>query len=204
MFAPDSTALFHERVLEIVAHAVLTSAFHDLPMNRASPSFSAAMSGETGNRGRGEDNLWLTMYPVSWVERINVRSFRRRERDLRGERGQTTLELALVAPILVVLLFAIAQFGIVFYHWIQLTRAVSAGGRAAAVCRFTPVADMPTFVHNAAPSLNAGSMPVSWSGCPVSGASTSVTASYPFGITIPFLGTIKTGTLSHTATEQTE
>jgi Flp pilus assembly protein TadG len=61
---------------------------------------------------------------------------------LRGEQGQAMTEFALVLPVLVVVLFAIVQFGIVFNHFVALTDAVRAGARKAAVSRQTndPVA----------------------------------------------------------------
>ncbi len=61
---------------------------------------------------------------------------------LRDERGQAMTEFALVLPLLTVVLFAIVQLGIVFNHYVDLTDAVRAGARKAAVSRQTsdPVA----------------------------------------------------------------
>jgi Flp pilus assembly protein TadG len=54
---------------------------------------------------------------------------------MKNEQGQTMTEFALVLPILVVLLFAIVQFGIAFNNYVTLTDAVRAGARKAAVSR---------------------------------------------------------------------
>ena len=49
--------------------------------------------------------------------------------NLRSERGQTMTELALVLPILVVLVLAIAQFGVAFNNYVTLTDAARAASR---------------------------------------------------------------------------
>ena len=60
-----------------------------------------------------------------------------RNLSLRSEDGQAATELALVFPILLVILIAIAQFGILFNNYITLTDATRTGARKAAVSRFT-------------------------------------------------------------------
>src|SRR5439155_369209 len=60
---------------------------------------------------------------------------RKRRQSNRGERGQAMVEFAIVLPIFCMLLFAIAQLGIVWNNYIQLTDAVRAGARKAAVSR---------------------------------------------------------------------
>ena len=56
----------------------------------------------------------------------------------RSESGQAMVEFAIVAPLLLVLVFGIIQFGIVFNHYMTLTDAVRAGARQAAVSRVLP------------------------------------------------------------------
>jgi Flp pilus assembly protein TadG len=53
----------------------------------------------------------------------------------RDERGQSMVEFALVLPVLLLVLFAIVQFGVVFNRYVALTDAVRAGARKAAVSR---------------------------------------------------------------------
>jgi hypothetical protein len=68
-------------------------------------------------------------------------------RSSRGEQGQALLELALVAPILVLLIMAIFQFAYVLESQIGLTNAVrEAGRRVAATSTANPVwADVRTW-----------------------------------------------------------
>jgi Flp pilus assembly protein TadG len=128
--------------------------------------------------------------------------FRRHLAGARDERGQGILEFALVAPLLFALVGAIFQFGIVFNDWITLTRAVGAGGRAAAVCRFNPGADPVAVIQAAAPDATV--TPASFS-CPGQAyVQVTMSASVPYGIEIPFIGTIKAGNLTASTTESTE
>jgi Flp pilus assembly protein TadG len=56
----------------------------------------------------------------------------------KNEQGQTMAEFAIVLPILIVLLFAIIQFGIVFNNYVTLTDAARAAARKGAVSRNDP------------------------------------------------------------------
>ncbi len=61
----------------------------------------------------------------------------RRRRRRNGEDGQALVEFALVLPILLLLLLGIAQFGMLFYTYIDLTSATRDGARRIAVARTT-------------------------------------------------------------------
>ena len=50
----------------------------------------------------------------------------------RSERGSNLVEFALVAPVLIVILFGIADVGRAFYDYISMTNAVREGARYAA------------------------------------------------------------------------
>lgn len=52
---------------------------------------------------------------------------------IKDEKGASAVEFALILPILVVLLFGIAQFGILFNHYLTLTHAAREGVRWAAL-----------------------------------------------------------------------
>lgn len=52
---------------------------------------------------------------------------------LKRENGQSLVELALILPIIVLLLFGTVEFGRVFYSYITVTSAVREGAREAAV-----------------------------------------------------------------------
>jgi Flp pilus assembly protein TadG len=52
---------------------------------------------------------------------------------MRESRGQSTVELALVLPLLALVLFACLKVGLAFFSYEQVTSAANAGARAAAV-----------------------------------------------------------------------
>jgi Flp pilus assembly protein TadG len=57
-------------------------------------------------------------------------------RKIKDQTGASAVELALVMPLLVMVLFAIFQFGIAFNNWISLTHAAREGARLAAVGQY--------------------------------------------------------------------
>jgi Flp pilus assembly protein TadG len=126
---------------------------------------------------------------------------------VRSEDGQAATELALVLPILLVILMAIAQFGILFNNYITLTDATRTGARKAAVSRFT--GDQGTAaglaVRAAASNLTPSKLSVSvtsddWT---VPGSDVVVTATYPYDLNI--LGwVIQSGNLTSTTKERLE
>ncbi len=58
-------------------------------------------------------------------------------RRLRSRRGQAALEMALLLPVLMVLLFGIIISGFTFYAFIQVSNAAREGARAGSVYRLT-------------------------------------------------------------------
>jgi len=107
---------------------------------------------------------------------------------LRSETGQTAVEFALVAPMLVVLLLAIIQVGIAFNSHVTVTDAARAGARQAIVARFSgaSVADIEQAVRNAAGNLNQNKLKVlvddpTWT---VAGSNVTVTVTYPYQISL--------------------
>jgi Flp pilus assembly protein TadG len=131
-----------------------------------------------------------------------------RRAHMRNEKGQTMVEFTLVLPVLLVVLFGIIQFGIVFSNYVALTDAVRAGARTAAVSRSstTPVADVKARVMDASGDLDSSKVnvpdPVTPQGW-VHGADVTVTASYPYSISL--LGiVVASGNLSSSTTERIE
>lgn len=124
----------------------------------------------------------------------------------KNQDGQSVTEFALVLPILAFLLFAVIQFGIVFNNYITLTDATRAGARKAAVSRQDPNrnAAVMSAVRSSASDLKSSKLSVlppssTWD----SGADVTVTASYPYSISL--LGiVVKSGQLSSTTTERVE
>jgi Flp pilus assembly protein TadG len=125
---------------------------------------------------------------------------------IRNQQGQTMTEFALVLPILALLLFAVIQFGIVFNNYVTLTDATRAGARKAAVSRQDPNRNsvVMTAVRSSATDLSSTKLSVppptsTWD----PGADVTVTASYPYSISL--LGiVVKSGRLSSTTTERVE
>jgi len=126
---------------------------------------------------------------------------------LKNERGQTMTELALVLPILIVLVLAIAQFGLAFNNYVTLTDAARAAARKGAVSReaSSPTGDCQNAGYAAGGNLkNPGTDFVvtcssSWS----IGSDVTVTASYPYSISL--LGfTVASGKLNSTMKERVE
>jgi Flp pilus assembly protein TadG len=125
---------------------------------------------------------------------------------IRNQQGQTMTEFALVLPVLALILFAVIQFGIVFNNYITLTDATRAGARKAAVSRQDPNrnAAVMSAVRSSASDLKSSKLSVlppssTWD----SGADVTVTASYPYSISL--LGiVVKSGQLSSKTTERVE
>ena len=130
-----------------------------------------------------------------------------RKLSFRSEHGQAATELALVFPILLVILIAIAQFGILFNNYITLTDATRTGARKAAVSRFTgdqgtaAALAVRAAASNLTPSkLNVSVSSTNWT---VPGSDVTVTATYPYDLNI--LGwVIQSGNLTSTTKERLE
>ena len=58
-------------------------------------------------------------------------------KSLRNQRGQAAVEIALLLPVLLVLLFGIILSGFTFYAFIQVSNAAREGARAGSVYRIT-------------------------------------------------------------------
>jgi Flp pilus assembly protein TadG len=134
-----------------------------------------------------------------------VTNVNHRKIDPGSERGQAMTEFALALPILALLLFAVIQFGIVFNNYVTLTDATRAGARKAAVARrlSNPVGACLTAIRTSAQDLKQSDLSTSCSSSWQPGADVSVTATYPYHISL--LGmVVKSGSLSSTTTERVE
>jgi len=123
------------------------------------------------------------------------------------------VEFAIVAPILLLLVFGIVQFGILFNNYLTLTDAVRAGARQAAVSRTLtdPVGTTKTRITTAATNLKTSDLDITvdpydpkngthdW----VQGGDVTVTATYPYSISL--LGLVVTsGRMTSQTTERVE
>ena len=123
----------------------------------------------------------------------------------RSESGQTMAEFAVVLPVLVLVLFAIMQFGIVFNNYVTLTDAVRAGARKGAVSRrdSDPANVTADRVRQSASTLNQSQLTVNVSSTWQPGTDLTVTATYPYSISL-FGLVVKSGRLNTTVVERVE
>ena len=129
----------------------------------------------------------------------------RRTIDLRSQRGQSLTEFALALPILVLLLFAVIQFGIVFNNYVTLTDATRAGARKGTVGRqvTNPQSSVINAVRSSATDLKQSDLSITVTSTWKPGADVTVTATYPYSIKLLGLP-VKSGRLSSTTTERVE
>jgi Flp pilus assembly protein TadG len=129
----------------------------------------------------------------------------RRKIEIRSEQGQALTEFALALPILALLLFAVIQFGIAFNNYVTLTDATRAGARKAAVGRnlSNPVNACQSAIRTSASDLNQPDLTTSCSSTWQMGADVTVSATYPYKISLLGL-VVKSGRLSSTTTERVE
>jgi Flp pilus assembly protein TadG len=123
----------------------------------------------------------------------------------RRQNGQTMTEFAVVLPVLCLVLFAIAQFGILFNSYVTLTDAVRAGARKAAVSRHEPdpAGTASARVRAAAADLDQGDLGVSVESSWAPGSQVTVRATYPYEVSLLGL-VVKSGDLESVTTERVE
>jgi len=129
-----------------------------------------------------------------------------KQRVIRDQRGQSIAEFALVLPLLMLILLAILQFGVLFRDYLAVTDAVRAGARKAAVSRGAPSPNTAceNAVKSAASDLNVvDQLVVTCTSTWAAGEDVEVEATYPFEIDI--LGmVVKSGRFSSSTTERVE
>lgn len=134
----------------------------------------------------------------------------RRSHRIASEHGQTLVEFALVAPLLIVLLLGIFQGGVAFNHYLVVTDAARAGSREAIVARISgvSVATIQQTAKNASTDLDASKLSVSVSDptdptLQTAGSTVTVTVSYPYSINL--LGwVVSSGNLTSSMTDRLE
>ncbi len=130
------------------------------------------------------------------------------------------VEMVFVLPLLILLVFAIAQFGLMFSRWLTLSNAVREGARVGVMYRAWTCPGQKTNVENEVKQtvssyakagglplqttdVNVGGVAGSGGACGGPGTPLKVDAAYPFPLNIPFanLGTVN---LSYSATMSNE
>ena len=105
----------------------------------------------------------------------------------RGDKGAAAVEFALVASILVLMLFGIIQFGHLFFQWLEVTHAAREGARWAALGNPTGSVATPGTtrykVREAAPGLNP---PLSDAQILVSPSNPAGSAGQPVRVTVRY------------------
>jgi len=157
-------------------------------------SGAAEAAGGTMNR-RGKGIEATDIGRNGWLVRARRMAVR-----LKDDSGQALVEAALTIPVLLVVVFGIAQFGITYNNYIMLTDSVRAGARQLSVSRGAPnpCSTALARVYASATSLNPASLSVTMtvngnsyaSSCSGQGAlmtggqDVTVAASYPCSLTV--------------------
>lgn len=127
-------------------------------------------------------------------------------RRIKEEQGQTMVEFALVVPMLLVILFAVIQFGGAYNDYVALTDATRVGARKAAVSRneASPAGAAEAAVRSSASDLRQADLDVNVSTAAWEhGQDVTVAATYPYEIDL--LGfVVASGELESTTTERVE
>jgi Flp pilus assembly protein TadG len=133
----------------------------------------------------------------------------------RNESGQAVTEFAVILPVLLLVLFAIFQFGIIFNNYIQVTAAAREGARKGAVNRTTGncaavVALATSAAKSSAPGLNwttsgaaVNATDTCTSNALAQGSDFTITANYPWSVSLMGI-VVGSGTLSSSTTMRVE
>jgi Flp pilus assembly protein TadG len=135
--------------------------------------------------------------------------------------GASAVEFAMVAPMLLLILGAIVDFGLTMNNYLELTDAVRVGARQFALssASSTPMTTATTAIRNAAPNLTGTSISITYrvngtacttdGGCQTAlaanaGNAATVTATYPCSTPMAGVTFLSSCSLSSTTTEMVE
>lgn len=78
-------------------------------------------------------------------------------RAIKQENGAAAVEFAMLAPVLMSILFGIVTFGLVLNSWVELTNSTRASARAFAISRSstTPYTNATNAIGSSAPNLTS-------------------------------------------------
>lgn len=103
----------------------------------------------------------------------------------RGDGGQAAVELALALPLVMLLLLAVVQLGLLVRDQILVVHAAREAAREAAV---DPAADAPRRAALASSTLAGGRLTVTSSGRGAAGSRVRVEVAYRAPVAVPLLG----------------
>lgn len=108
----------------------------------------------------------------------------------RSERGSSLVEMALIAPVLLIILFGIADAGRAFYDYISMTNAVREGARYAARHPLEEATVIQTKMQDEIDSFDASCTlpPTVTAETDVSGKAKRVTLTCTFSTITPLIG----------------
>ncbi len=105
------------------------------------------------------------------------------KRSLRGESGASTVEFALIVPLLIMLIFGVVEFAVAFGDYLAVTHAAREGARLAAVGKFSE-----EIVRDRAYPVQPTSVSVSYPNGNSHGQPVEVRVEYDIRLNIPFFG----------------
>jgi Flp pilus assembly protein TadG len=140
---------------------------------------------------------------------------------VKDRQGIAALEFALIAPVLLLMMFGMATFGIALNNYLTLTDAVRAGARTLSTSRAsaTPFSSATNSIYLAAPTLTSASITITLTvnGSPCTsdaacattlsasaGDPSSVSATYPCNLSVMGFNFAPTCTLTSMTTERVE
>lgn len=109
----------------------------------------------------------------------------------KGEHGQALVEMALVLPLFLLLLFGVIEMGRVGYAYITVSNAAREGGRIATIGGTD--LDINSSIKNAAVSLDPASLTITITpqqSQRLSGQAVTVQVSYPVQLIIPIISNV--------------
>lgn len=116
----------------------------------------------------------------------------------RSDAGQTLVEFALILPVMILMLFALVDFGRGFYSWLVVTNAAREGARVGATQK--PLADIQTRIIDSAAGINPADLTITVTNVQgPRGQPIVVDLSYDFAFVTPiggFIHLISGGTLT--------
>ena len=150
-----------------------TTAFHE-----ADPLCQHSAAGGDGEAASTRHRLRMAIKPLT--------AGRRRNNGSLGEKGIAAIEFALIAPVLLLLLLGMVQFGLTVGNYVMLINAASVGAMQFAISRSdtTPYTDTVSAIKSAAPTLTPANLTITFSvngtACATDSAcSTALTAAAP-------------------------